>query len=262
MNFAEKLQALRKEKGVSQENLAEALGVSRQAISKWESGQYFPEIEKLVVLSSFFNVTVDSLLKEEQTALPAEDVPLKEYTRPRWHYERKSKKKLLGLPLFHINIGAGGYGAKGIIAIGNAAVGLVSIGLCSVGLVSIGLVSIGLFLSLGMLVVGGIALGSIAVGIMAFGGIAVGILAAGGLAVGTYSIGGCAVASRIAIGGYAQGHIAIGDTAAGVKTLLLNDGKFSSISKEQVEQIIRGEYPEMKDWFVRFFSGFFNSTKS
>ena len=64
MNFSGKLQKLRKEKGMSQENLAEALDVSRQAISKWESGQSYPETEKLLTLSQMFGVTLDSLMKE------------------------------------------------------------------------------------------------------------------------------------------------------------------------------------------------------
>jgi transcriptional regulator with XRE-family HTH domain len=65
MKLYENLQRLRKGKGLSQEALAEMLGVSRQAISKWESGQSYPEMEKLITLSDFFGVTVDSLLKDD-----------------------------------------------------------------------------------------------------------------------------------------------------------------------------------------------------
>lgn len=64
MTLSEKLYMLRKKSGLSQEQLAEQLGVSRQAISKWESGQSVPESEKLILLSDYFKVTVDYLLKD------------------------------------------------------------------------------------------------------------------------------------------------------------------------------------------------------
>lgn len=65
MKLSEKLHSLRKKSGLSQEELAEKLDVSRQAISKWESGVSVPESEKLIVISSYFNVSVDYLLKDE-----------------------------------------------------------------------------------------------------------------------------------------------------------------------------------------------------
>lgn len=64
MNFGEKLYKLRKEKGFSQEELAAQLNSSRQAISKWENGQGFPETEKLLMLGNIFEVSIDYLLKE------------------------------------------------------------------------------------------------------------------------------------------------------------------------------------------------------
>ena len=65
MKLSEKLYLLRKKSGLSQEQLAEQLNVSRQAISKWESDVSIPESEKLVAISSYFNVSVDYLLKDE-----------------------------------------------------------------------------------------------------------------------------------------------------------------------------------------------------
>lgn len=65
MNFREKLQTLRKEKGYSQEQLADILGVSRQAVSKWESGTSYPETDKLIEISKLFHVSLDELLKNE-----------------------------------------------------------------------------------------------------------------------------------------------------------------------------------------------------
>jgi transcriptional regulator with XRE-family HTH domain len=67
MNFGENLQKLRKEKGLSQEKLAEILEVSRQAISKWESNAAYPEIEKLISLSNLFNVSIDYLVKGRES---------------------------------------------------------------------------------------------------------------------------------------------------------------------------------------------------
>lgn len=63
MNIAERIQHLRKLKGLSQEELANAIGVSRQAVSKWESAQSTPDIEKIISLSDLFEVSTDYLLK-------------------------------------------------------------------------------------------------------------------------------------------------------------------------------------------------------
>ena len=65
MTIEERIQELRKGKGLSQEQLADVLGVSRQAVSKWESGQSLPEIEKLIAMSALFGVTIDYILKGE-----------------------------------------------------------------------------------------------------------------------------------------------------------------------------------------------------
>ena len=66
MEFSEKLITLRKGRDLTQEQLAEQLKVSRQSISKWESGQVIPEVEKIVELSKVFNVTLDYLLKPSE----------------------------------------------------------------------------------------------------------------------------------------------------------------------------------------------------
>lgn len=66
MQLSEKLLALRKARGLTQEQLAEQLAVSRQSISKWESGQAVPEVEKLLALSALFEVTTDALLKSSE----------------------------------------------------------------------------------------------------------------------------------------------------------------------------------------------------
>ena len=64
MEFHEKLKKLRKEQSMSQEEFSQQLNVSRQAVSKWESGQGFPETDKLLMMSSIFDVSLDYLLKD------------------------------------------------------------------------------------------------------------------------------------------------------------------------------------------------------
>lgn len=73
MKLGEKIYKLRKEKGLSQEALAELVGTSRQAISKWENDQGYPETEKLLLLSNIFEVSVDFLLKDEKTETGSEE---------------------------------------------------------------------------------------------------------------------------------------------------------------------------------------------
>ncbi|MUK88249.1 helix-turn-helix domain-containing protein [Ornithinibacillus sp. L9] len=65
MSFADKLKKERKNKGWSQEELAEKLFVSRQSVSKWENGQNYPSIEIIIKLSDFFGVTIDELLRSD-----------------------------------------------------------------------------------------------------------------------------------------------------------------------------------------------------
>lgn len=68
--LSEKLYELRKNSGLSQEQLAEKLNVSRQAVSKWESGTAFPETEKLIIISNYFGVSLDYLLKDGEKEKP------------------------------------------------------------------------------------------------------------------------------------------------------------------------------------------------
>ena len=72
MEFHEKLQELRKSRGLTQEELAEALFVSRTAISKWESGRGYPSIDSLKEISRYFSVSIDELLSGNQLVLIAE----------------------------------------------------------------------------------------------------------------------------------------------------------------------------------------------
>lgn len=72
MEFSEKLQELRKHKGLTQEELAELLFVSRTAVSKWESGRGYPNIDSLKAIARFFGVTIDELLSGDELLTIAE----------------------------------------------------------------------------------------------------------------------------------------------------------------------------------------------
>ncbi len=248
MSFNERLMELRKSHGLSQEELGYKLGVTRQTVSKWETGQTTPEMDKLVALSALFNISIDELAGNEK----ATEEPAAPFSCHRaYHFEYKSERTLFGLPLVHINVGRGIYKAKGIIAVGTIARGIISLGAISLGVVSLGALSLGL-LALGALALGLFAAGGFAFGAIAAGGISVGALAFGGVAVGKYSIGGFASASDIAMGGFAQGHIAIGDSAKGdyiwAKIADLGPADYANI-----EKTILREYPGISRWIADLF---------
>ena len=73
MEFHEKLQQLRKQRNLTQEALAASLYVSRTAVSKWESGRGYPNIDSLRAIAAFFSVTVDELLSSDQVLTIAEE---------------------------------------------------------------------------------------------------------------------------------------------------------------------------------------------
>lgn len=266
MKFYEKLQLLRKERGLSQEALAEMLDVSRQAVSKWESGISYPETDKLVALSDLFSVTLDSLVKDGplqyKSQYDAQHAPF--YPPPmrsaRWAYEYKSKRTLFGLPLVHINCGFGLKRAKGIIAIGTISTGLLSLGLLSVGLLSIGFLGLGL-ITLASVAVGLLfALGAVSIGTIAVGAVAIGIVSFGALSIGMYSTGALAVGSRIAVGAHAYGHIAVGrDVAEGTRVFLDTSGTNSGhfvVGVDAVRAAIAEEFPNLWGGIVRWMTMF------
>ena len=275
MNLSAKLQLLRKKNGLSQEELAERVGISRQAISKWESGQSTPDLNKLILLSEIYNVTIDSLVKDsdeydilqgafnniddsnsdrKDTRDDSKNTQIViNFGSNRIEYEYKSKRTLFGLPLVHINLGRGIKKAKGIIAIGNISCGVVSMGLLSFGIFSFGVLSIGLVsiaaIAIGLL----LGVGAIAMGTFSIGAISIGIFSSGALAIGRYAVGGGAIASDIAVGDYAKANIAIGNKVDGLKTLSLDS------SKEEIKRVIREEYPNIKNWIVELVGYFSNN---
>ena len=262
MNLAEKLTIQRKKSGMSQEQLAERLGITRQSVSKWEAGSSIPEISKLVAMSEIFRVSLDYLLKdyldeeknggtaaggcrnepygekqseanqqmdEDNSRLEKKVDDLARYIKG---YQYTSKTKIAGIPLVSIRfsrqLGRDGV-AKGIIAIGNAAIGVVSLGAVSFGILSFGAAAVGI-----------LAIGALAAGIMVWGALAVGIFAFGAAAVGIYSAGVAALGKEIAVGVSAMGETAVGETARGTHCLLYERGV---TTKVMVENFLRDTNP-------------------
>lgn len=244
MNFSEKLTALRRREGMSQEQLADRLGVTRQSVSKWEGGAAQPELSKLVALSELFHVSVDYLVKDyieepEQAAGEPSTARLEEQVEEISRYFRvwswDSRTRIGGLPLVSIRFSGNRLQlrdtAKGIIAIGNIAVGVLALGIMSAGAVSAGVISAGV-LALGCLAFGAAALGPVAIGVLAFGPVALGLWYAGGVS---------ALAGKIAVGVAAVGDTAVGYDAAGNNVLLWGDG----LTRAQVESFLLEHHPNL-----------------
>lgn len=258
MDFSEKLTALRKQEGLSQEQLADRLGVTRQSVSKWESGAAFPELIKLISLSEIFGVSVDYLVKDyleepEQKAEESTDTArleqkvddLTRYVKGTF-YAYDSRTRICGLPLVSIRVGfvrhqrlAWENVARGVFAIGNAAIGVVSLGLVSVGLLSFGCIALGL-----------LALGVVAMGALSLGVVALGLLAFGVCAMGLYAGGVCAVGSKIAVGvAAAAEETAVGYDADAANVLLWGSG----LSRGEVEAFLQAHHPNLWKPLLRFF---------
>lgn len=221
MTTGQKIYESRRKAGMTQEELADRLGVSRQAVSKWESDAAFPETEKILELCKLFSLSADELLlgQEPRAELPQEDAqePAPTYGRidhgKEFHFEYISKTKVLGMPLVHVNFGLGVYRAKGFFAIGNIATGLFSFGFLAIGLLAWGFLGLGLFAFGALAFALGAGAGAIATGALAFGGVAIGIMTFGGVSIGYFAVGGAAI-GQYALGGWAQGFIAVGETHA------------------------------------------------
>lgn len=101
MNISDKISILRKEKGLSQEALAEQLGVSRQSVSKWESGAALPDTDKIIAMSELFGVSTDYILKADEYKTSAEDVsePAVETAPPSDGKKKMPIKKIIALVL-------------------------------------------------------------------------------------------------------------------------------------------------------------------
>ena len=98
MEFQQRLYDLRKKAGLSQEGLADLLGVTRQAVQKWEAGASRPDMDNLAALARYFNVTLDYLVTGEEPPAPAAQTTIVNNYYQRWRYEYKSQRTLFGLP--------------------------------------------------------------------------------------------------------------------------------------------------------------------
>lgn len=110
MELGQKIQELRKNRGLTQEELAAALFVSRTAISKWESGRGYPNIDSLKAIAAFFSVTVDALLSTDEMLVLAESAQKSTARRFRdlgFGLADLASALLLFLPLFADRSGAG-----------------------------------------------------------------------------------------------------------------------------------------------------------
>lgn len=246
MGFSERLLSLRKQTGLSQEELGNMVGVSRQTVSKWETGVTTPELDKLMALGDYFSVSLDELVgreaAEDYANMPQYDTePMqpREWVR-RWRFEYRSKREIHGLPLVHIHFGDRGIcHAKGIVAIGNVATGVVALGTVAVGVISLGAVSAGL-LALGAVALGTVTLGGLAVGLLALGGLAVGYLAIGGCAIGIYTVGAAAIGARVAVGEAVKAPLALGREKVGDIPSLVDN----------LESMIQLRFPKTPHWIA------------
>lgn len=257
MNFSRKLMELRRKHGYSQEQLADKLDVTRQSVSKWESGASQPELSKLILLSELFEVSIDYLVKDDyvqETAAVSSEAEARIHAKidtlarnvDTTVYAYTSDTKVFGIPLVSIRFSRDRAPtkkntARGIIAIGSYAVGVLSIGLISTGVFSIGLLSLGLF-ALAMVAVGGVAIGVSTFGFIAYGAAALGV----------YAIGSSAVASKIAVGIAAAGKTTVGLEAKGTFTLLRDD----ITSRAQVFEFLKLHNPNVWEPFLRFLAFF------
>lgn len=96
MRFAEKLKKARKDYGISQETLADRLGVSRQAVTKWETDKGLPDIENMLIISKLFGISLDELLSDEKES----------HIRTRFLYESKTEYDIDGNKTFDLKLGS------------------------------------------------------------------------------------------------------------------------------------------------------------
>lgn len=254
MTTGQKIAALRRERGMTQDALAEALSVTRQAVSKWEADAALPETGKLLPLARLLGCTADYLLGsseaeagapqgapntaaqssepkgapqgcESNTAQGAQQEPAQGrapftpyWGLPRryvWASDFEYKSKRTLFGLPLVHInGKWGGTAKGVVAVGFKACGVVSVGFLSMGVLSAGCLSLGA-VSLGALALGVLTLGAVSVGLLlALGAVAAGFVAYGAAAFGGFAAGAFACAKYVAVGDHACALIPIAKTFA------------------------------------------------
>ncbi len=259
MTLGDKLAKFRRENNYTQEQLADILGVSRQAISKWESNTAYPETDKLIRISELFDCSLDYLLKDKvETDNRVQTADAVVWFRNRFR-EKKSEKALFGMPLWHIGKNAKGFvavglNARGVIAVGLKAKGIVSLGVLSLGFISIGTLSLGL-LSIGMLALGILSAGCFSIGVLATGAISFGIISLGAIAIGDFSVGALAIGRYFAVGDHARAMIALGDTEA-AGSVFQKVGELAAGDRAAVKELLDATVPSYLSWakdIIKFF---------
>lgn len=281
MRFCDKLLSLRKMKRYSQEQLADLLGISRQSVSKWESGQAMPELGKIIQISNLFSVPVDDLVRDErelvresvqdiafvkptysqEPALKMENVASEEEIRKNIlemkdtiqqisksvnapaGFEYKSRVSIFGIPLVHIHFGKLFH--VGVFPYNNACVakGIFAAGDLAVGVVSFGAASFGI------ISLGGAAIGLLSVGIVAVGGLALGFSS-----IGIYAIGCAAMGIHAAVGISVSARTAVGtEEAKGLYQMLLGH---ENRSISMVQDFLLSHNPNMPRWLAWFMAWF------
>lgn len=105
MTVGDRIQSLRKSKGMSQEELADQVGVSRQAVSKWESEQATPDLDKVVIMSELFEVTTDYLLKGIEPVKTDDHKTMADVVDQKILTEKNGKRAKTALKWFLIGFG-------------------------------------------------------------------------------------------------------------------------------------------------------------
>lgn len=268
MEFYEILSELRKQNNLSQEDLANQLRISRQAVSKWETNQSLPDSKNLIELSKIFNVSVDELLGLRK---PEERINEIRWKESDLFFDYQSKLKIGKIPLVHIRHRRGMFPfmlgrtslmqlgfiypqlgvAKGVIAIGDCAFGVFALGFFSLGIISLGMISLGI-LSLAM----------ISFGLISLGLVSIGVLTLGLTTIGVYSFGLASVGARTAVGNAASAPFAIGQKVNGLHAFVtskqgcvgLEDQVVTTTS--QILTQIKTVYPNTPSfilWLLRLF---------
>ena len=249
MTTGQKIAALRRERGMTQDALAEALSVTRQAVSKWEADAALPETGKLLPLARLLGCTADYLLgsSEAEAGAPqgapntapqgsgpntAQGAPQEPARENAAHDEAAREEPVQGrapftpywgLPRRYVWASDFEYKSKrtlfGLPLVhvngkwGGTAKGVIAVGFKARGVVSVGFLSMGV-LSAGCLSLGAVSLGALALGVLALGAVSVGLL----LALGAVAAGFVAYGAA-AFGGFAAGafacarYVAVGDHA-------------------------------------------------
>jgi len=255
MTLGEKIYSLRVKNGLSQEAFGEKLGVSRQSVSKWETDQSVPELDKIVMISELFTVTTDYLLKESAAepasgqwkgttaaggpgqwngvstaaegfgqwtkasgAEQASDVWGESSDTEQDAYECRGRAVVKRGFSYEYKSKRSWRGMPLVhvnIGFGRSAKGVIAIGLAAKGIVAIGLAGLGV-ITLAPVGIGLLlSAGIVAIGGIALGDFAIGVVAIGAFCVGIFSMGALAV-GQFSFGAIAIGQqVAVGDVARG-----------------------------------------------